>query len=43
MIKKYNEIFEIILELHEGMEVGVEENNYSDYINEITYYNSITN
>ena len=35
--KLYNELFEIILELYEGMEVEIEENDYSDYINEITY------
>ena len=35
--KLYNELFEIILELHEEMEVEIEENDYSDYINEITY------
>ena len=37
--KLYSELFEIILELYEGMEVGIEENDYSDYINEITYNN----
>ena len=35
--KLYNEVFEIILELNEGMEIGIEENEYSDYLNEQTY------
>ena len=35
--KIYNELFEIIIELNEGMEIGIEENEYSDYINEQTY------
>ena len=35
--KIYNELFEIIIELNEGMEIGIEENEYSDYLNEQTY------
>ena len=35
--KLYNEVFEIILELNEGMEIGIEENEYSDYLNEQTF------
>jgi len=35
--KLYNEIFEIIIELYEGMETNIEENNYSDFLNDRTY------
>ena len=35
--KLYNEVFEIILELNEEMEIGIEENEYSDYLNEQTF------
>jgi hypothetical protein len=35
--KKYNELFEIIVELYEGLEVGVEENDYSDFLNDRTH------
>ena len=35
--KLYNEIFEIVLVLNEGMEIGIEENEYSDYVNEQTF------
>ena len=36
--KLYNELFEIIIELNEGMEIGIEENDYSDYLNDQTHY-----
>ena len=35
--KKYDELFEIIVELYEGLEVGIEENDYSDFLNDRTY------
>ena len=35
--KLYNEIFEIIIELYEGMDTNIEENNYSDFLNDRTY------
>ena len=35
--KLYNEIFEIIIELNEGMEERIEENDYSDFLNDRTY------
>ena len=35
--KLYNELFEIIIELNDGMEIGIEENDYSDYLNDQTY------
>jgi len=34
---KYNELFEIIVELYEGLEMDVEENDYSDFLNDRTY------
>ena len=37
MNEKYNELFEILVELYEGLEVGVEENDYSDFLNDRTY------
>ena len=37
MNKKYNELFEILVELYEGLEVGIEENDYSDFLNDRTY------
>jgi len=35
--KKYDELFEIIVELYEGLEVGIEENDYSDFLNDRTH------
>ena len=35
--KKYDELFEIIVKLYEGLEVGIEENDYSDFLNDRTY------
>tara|TARA_R100000988_G_scaffold74743_2_gene39350 strand:+ start:148 stop:393 length:246 start_codon:yes stop_codon:yes gene_type:complete len=35
--KLYNEIFEIIIELYDGMEERIEENDYSDFLNDRTY------
>ena len=37
MNKKYNELFEILVKLYEGLEVGIEENDYSDFLNDRTY------
>ena len=35
--KKYDELFEIIVELYEGLEIGIEENDYSDFLNDRTH------
>ena len=35
--KLYNEIFEIIIELYDGIEEKIEENDYSDFLNDRTY------
>ena len=37
MSEKYNELFEILVELYEGLEVDIEENDYSDFLNDRTY------
>jgi len=37
MNEKYNELFEILVELYEGLEVSIEENDYSDFLNDRTY------
>jgi hypothetical protein len=37
MIEKYNELFEVLVELYEGLEIGIEENDYSDFLNDRTY------